>query len=239
LKQRYRVLHQLVTHLKNLRTQNTLNKAAFEEALEDFDKERREHIKGALKQLSAFLREDDYLKPLSPGNAALDQFKVTFYAVEKRNEQDEPDPNGTEFLVPKWRAIPNEGEPRTRRFAKTDGASGRAWSTKKTVVCERGGLDPQFKDMWEGGGQKQKYKSMICVPAIEDIPTERINEVYGVLTIDTPVRDKYFSGHLEEFWGTLHQPICNLLIYCRESEALKEEIVASVRALLELENEAA
>jgi hypothetical protein len=233
LKERYQVIHQLVSKLNGLRESGDLTERSLENALEEFDKERRTQIKRGLEQLSSFLTEDEHFRPDSPSRATSDHFKVTFYAVQHQNEDGTPNPQGTEFLVPKARAIPNEGEPRTRRFRKGEGASGTAWETKKIVVCEHGGKEPVFKDMWDGGGQKAAYKSMICVPVIEDIASEALSDVYGILTVDTPVREGYFSSDLELFWATLHQPICNLLIYCRESERLKDELVLSIKKLLE------
>lgn len=232
LKARYQVIHGLVSKLEGLRESRSLSQETFDAALEEFDSQRREQYKDALSELKAFLREDNYLKPTSPNAAAQDEFKVTFYAVERLGTDFQPNAAGTEYLVPKGRAIPNEGVPRTQRFQRGEGASGIAWETKRTVVCPHGGKDRLFKDMWDGGGQKERYKSMICVPAIEDIPAERMNDVYGVLTVDTSVREGYFAQELEQFWGALHQPLCNLLIYCRESERLKGAIVSAVGQLI-------
>jgi hypothetical protein len=228
LKERYQVIHGLVSDLERLKVSPELSTKAIAQAFEDFDKERRSQIKRALELLSSFWTEDVYLRPDAPEEATTDFFKVTFYAVETAEVDGVLGP----YLVPKARAIPNEGEPRTQHFKKGEGASGRAWATKKVVVCELGGKDPLFEDKWPGGGQKAGYKSMICIPAIEDIPSERMSEVYGVLSIDTPVREGYFQANLEQFWGALNQPICNLLIYCRESERFKTALVEVVKLLV-------
>jgi hypothetical protein len=229
LKDRYQVIHGLVSELERLRGTSEFSAHTLTNALEEFDKERRVHIKRALAQLSSFWTEDDYLKPTTPALATKDFFKATFYAVEKLDNNGEPSETGTEYLVKKHRAIPNEGEPRTLRFRIGEGASGKAWETKRIVVCERGGEDKAFKQMWDE--QQRAYKSMICIPAIEDIPSERMSDVYGVLSVDTPVREGYFSAELEQFWATLHQPVCNLLIYCRESERLKTAFVNVIHEL--------
>jgi hypothetical protein len=224
LKERYQVIHHLVSRLENLDSTGSLSKQSFGDALEEFDKQRREHVKTTLQQVKALYEGDSHLKPSTAEEATADLFKVTFYEVEM-------DPSGTPFLVKKSRAIPNEGEPKTPRFGLNEGASGRAWAEKKTVVCELGGKDKDlFKPMWTG--QDTLYKSMICVPAIEDIPAEKLSDVFGVLTVDSRMREGYFDSRLEQFWAAIHQPICNTLIYCRETERLKDAIVAAVEKLL-------
>jgi len=227
LKERYQVNHWLATEIDRSLEEGTLTAEVFQRVVEEADKERRSQVKSALSELSSFLREDPYKAPLDPDGIAQEHFKVSFYEVETDKQ------TGNSLLVKKWRYYPNEGEPRTPSFRKGEGASGIAWDTKKIVVCAEGGADPVFKDMWEGGGQKERYASMICVPAIEDIPSERISEVYGVLRVDTPRRVGYFDKNLEQLWADLFQPVCNLLIYSHESERMKSAVRRAVMELTE------
>jgi hypothetical protein len=226
LKDRYKVNHELATKIEGQIAQQTLTPASLESALLEADKERRAQIKSALSKVSTFIPEDTYRAPQKADLAVQDQFKISFYAVEK--DPDEPG----QCLLRKWRYYPNEAWPRTKKFRKGEGAAGKAWDTGRVVVCESGGKDPVFKDMWEGGGQNANYASMICIPAIEDIPAERISEVYGVLTVDTPIRDGYYQRSLERFWPELFEPICNLLIHCHEAERVKTATVNAVRKLV-------
>lgn len=218
VKDRYKVNHDLATRIENQCDTQTLTGESFQNLLNEFDKERRVHIKSALTKLSSFLPEDQYKEPIEADKVVQDCFKVSFYAVEK-------DPTDKElYLVPKYRYYPNEGEPRTKRFKMGEGASGLAWQDKTVIVCERGGEDERFRDMWPGGGQKAHYASMICIPAIKDMPGEKISDVYGVLTIDTPIRREYFDKRMLQFWGELLNPITDLLIYCNELERVTKDV---------------
>ena len=218
IKERYKVDSKLATKLNSLAVVPEINPMAAIEIMKEWDDQRREQIKSALGQICSSLVIDDFLKPKQADREVVDQFKVSFYEVTK-------DPlTNVEYLAPKWRYYPAEGAPTTRRFGRDEGAAGKAWSSKEIVVCEEGGNDPQFKGMYEG--QKAKYASMICVPAIEDIPEEKMSEVYGVLTIDTPTRGRYFQESQKQFWASLMQPICSLLIYCRETERIKDAFLA-------------
>lgn len=229
VKDRYKANHDLATQLQQAASNERLTSDRVIEIVNDWDKGRRDHIKSALAQVSSFLVSDDFKKPRTADEEVNDHFKVSFYRVSV-------EPNGEEVLVPQWRYYPNEGEPRTKKFMKSDGAAGKAWQTKRIVVCENGGRDPHFKDMWDGGGQKEKYASMICVPAIEDIPAEKMSDVYGILTIDTPIRDGYFRAKQDQFWADLLQPLCNVLIYCRELERTKESVTLIARKLSALDS---
>jgi hypothetical protein len=223
LKDRYKASYELATKItENLDGISIDSLVSF---LDEFDSKRREQIKSALSKLSSFLPGDDFKKPRDADSSLKDLLKVSFYAVEYDEEV------GEVCLLPRYRFYPNEGEPKTKRFRKTDGAAGDAWSTKRIVVCENGGEDDAFQDMWEGNDQKAQYASMICVPAIEDIATEKMSEVYGILTIDSPVRRGYFQKKLGQFWADLFQPICDLLVYCRESERKKLAIVDAIVAI--------
>jgi hypothetical protein len=222
LKDRYRTNHQFSTSLRTELNAGVITLDHLIELIEAADTERRTQVKTALTNLSSVFVEDSHLKPAEADRAVQDCFKVSFYAVEEHN--------GAPCLVPKWRYYPNEGEPRTRSFKQDDGAAGLAWRTKRIVVCERGGRDPFFKDMWDGGGQKERYASMVCMPAIKDIPSEKVSDVYGILTVDSPIRDSYFGKAQQQFWADLLQPICNLLVYCQEVERRKDAIIAVARS---------
>lgn len=225
LKDRYKINHDLAAKLNDHVDDNTITAASIQSLLEEHDKQRREQIKSALSSLSNFLPTDNFARPEDPDLAVQDRVKVSFFAVEH-------DPEVNEIcLVPKYRFYPNEGQPITKRFKKGEGAAGIAWDMKRIVVCESGGKEQIFKDMWEGGGQKKHYASMICVPAIEDIPAEKLSEVYGVLTIDTPTRRGYFQKNLAQFWADLFEPICNLLIHCHEAERVKKALIRGISVL--------
>jgi hypothetical protein len=226
LKDRYKVNHDLATKIEGQIAQQTLTPASFESLLLEADKERLVQIKSALSKVSTFLPEDNYKAPQEADLAVQDHFKISFYAVEEDSEEE-----GGLALLPKYRYYPNEGWPRTKKFRKGEGAAGKAWDTGRIVVCESVANDPVFKDMWDGGGQKADYASMICVPAIEDIPAEKISGVYGVLTVDTPIKDGYFQRSLGRFWPELFEPICNLLIHCHEAERVKTATVKAVQKL--------
>lgn len=214
VKERYKTDHKLADKLIALSAEPEVDPAAALGIMEEWDEQRREQIKSALGQLCSSLVSDAYLKPTDPDKVVLDQFKVSFYAVTVDPE------TGAQYLAPEWRYYPAEGAPKTKGFGPNEGAAGKAWSSKEIVVCEYGGEDPQFKNMREG--QKADYASMICVPAIEDIPSERMSEVYGVLTVDTPIRAGYFRQSHRQFWALQLQPLCSLLIYCRETKRVKD-----------------
>jgi hypothetical protein len=222
LKQRYRTYSALAFRIGD---HSSLDGESFCNALDSADAERREHIITALRQLSGCFVEDAFLKPDEPDGAIKDAFKVSVYVVEHDPAKQR------ERLLPKWRFYPNEGEPTTRGFDCGEGASGKAWQTKRVVVCEKGGDDPDFKDMWDGGGQKAHYASMICVPVMEQRGADRPSEVYGVITIDTPTRRGYFAKSLEQFWGSLCDPICRILIYCKEAEDMIGNLKAAAQGL--------
>lgn len=222
LKDRYKASHKLNKEIKEQLESENISLSSFTILLRDFDSLRREQIKSALQNISSFLPRDSFRKPKDADDFHKDIMKFSFYAVEYDTQTEE------EYLVRKWRYYPNEGEPQTPKFKRTDGAAGIAWNTKRIVVCENGGEDPRFKDMWDGGGQKAEYASLICVPAIKDVPADKVSDVYGVLTVDSPVRKGYFQNHLEQFWADLFQPICNILIYCQESENKQDLLIKAV-----------
>jgi hypothetical protein len=220
LKDRYKVNHDLATKLSLQIDNHSVTTNSLKGVLEEADKQRREHIKSALSQLSSFLPADEYIKPKNADDTLKDHLKVSFYAVEFDSESKQ------ERLLPKWRFFPNEREPKTQSFEKNQGAAGKAWAEKEVVVCEQGGEDSEFKEMRTG--QKGEYASMACIPAIEDIPAERLSRIYGVLTIDTPVRRGYFQKALKPFWASLFEPVCNLLIYCHETEQVKLAVCKAI-----------
>jgi hypothetical protein len=226
IKDRYKINHNLAREINDALDKGMLTQEAFQGFLDDFSKFRRVQIKTALSELSTALPRDTHKKPLDADSAVQDRFKISFYAVEYDSEI------GEKCLLPKWRYYPNESEPRTKRFREGEGVAGLAWSDKRIKVCETGGENPHFKDMWEGGGQKEQYASMICVPAIEDIPAEKMTDVYGVLTVDTPIRRGYFEDRMAQFWADLFEPICNLLIYCHEIEKVKEAVSNAIQTLV-------
>jgi hypothetical protein len=222
LKERYQLNHHVVGDIESLLARGRTAVSEYVAVIGEADKERRAQIKSALGQLSSTFVDDFCEKPKSADQAIADHFKLSYYGVEKEG--------ATEVLKPKWRFYPNEGEPRTKQFRMGEGASGRAWEQKRIIVCEDGGQDPGFKDMWEGGGQRSHYASMVCVPAIVDIPADRLSVVRGILTVDTPIRHGYFAKALEQFWADLLQPICNILIYLDESEKLVRTIIEVLNA---------
>jgi hypothetical protein len=224
LKSRYRLNHSLATRLSDDLRAGNINVKTFKKALSEFDSERRAQVKDALGQISNDLRKDTFLRPGEASKAVKDFFKVSFYSVG-------PDPAGHDpCLVKKWRFFPNESEPKTEKFHYGEGAAGQAWEKKRIVVCERGGQDGRFKEMW--GGQQSDYASMICVPAIADLPAHKVNDVHGVLTVHTSVRQGYFEETLEQFWADLFDPLCNALVYLDKSEYLIRTLVETVEALV-------
>jgi hypothetical protein len=223
LKQRCRTYYSLSDKIRSAAANGRIDVETVCNALTSADGERREHIEVALRHLSTSLVEDSFLVPSNPDEAIKDIFKVSVYVVEHDEQQ------GKDRLLPKWRFYPNEGEPRTRGFNLAEGASGTAWQTKRIVVCENRGAEEIFKDMWDGGGQKPHYASMICVPVLEQKRPDRPSEVYGVVTVDSPVRRGYFAKSLEQFWADLVDPVCRILIYCRSAEVLMKEIKEAMR----------
>jgi hypothetical protein len=222
LKERYIVDTRIAAQLNQQVRDGTLTAEALGEVVKEADALRRTEVTRSLAELVHTFKEDSYLKPGKAMQAIQDIFKVSFYDVRTVN--------GEEALYPKWRCYPNEGEPRTQKFSRGQGAAGKAWAEKRTFICETGGEDLDFEDM-HGGKQKELYASMICVPAIINIPQDRVNEVYGILTIDSNTRRHYFQKSLHDFWATLLQPICNLLIYCDRSQRAKLAVSDAVAFL--------
>lgn len=222
IKERYWVNYNLTTKINELVDSGRMSVSSLKSLLDEADKVRVEKVKETLRGVSSCLEEDDFKRPLDADGDNKDEMKVSFYAVE-------PDPENPneEVLIPKARAYPNESTPKTPRFRKGEGVSGKAWMEKIVIICENGGEDPQFTEMRPG--QKEEYASMICVPAIMDVPAYHVNEVYGIVTLDSPIRKGYFQKGLEKFWADLVQPICNILIYARESSTL----ITSLKRALE------
>jgi hypothetical protein len=212
IKERYQISYELISKLKQLHTDDAVTAKAVKERLDEADKSRVEKVKEALKSLSSALREDLFRKPTTAQDINRDDMKVSFYAVE-----EDTDAPGQKALIPKARYYPNEGAPKTKKFLFEDGVAGKAWSKRIVIICENGGEDKKFEE--KRPGQKEEYASMICVPSIIDVPKEKWSDVYGVLTLDSPVRRGYFQDGSEKFWADLLQPICNILIYARESSA--------------------
>jgi hypothetical protein len=213
IKERYQINYELISKLNQLDTTGEVSAQTVKAVLDDADRSRVEKIKEALKSLSSALREDVFKKPPKAEDINRDEMKVSFYAVE-----NDPDVPARKALIPKARYYPNEGAPRTSKFSENDGVAGEAWGKRIVIVCENGGEDPRF--MEKRPGQKEEYASMICVPSIMDVPGYKISEVYGILTLDSPIRRGYFQEGSEKFWADLLQPICNILIYARESSRL-------------------
>jgi hypothetical protein len=213
IKERYQINYELILKLNQLDTAGEVSAQTVKEALDEADRSRVEKVKEALKSLSSALREDVFKKPPKAEDINRDEMKVSFYAVE-----NDPDVPGQKALIPKARYYPNEGAPRTKKFLEDDGVAGEAWSKRIVIICENGGEDPRFKE--KRTGQRSEYASMICVPSIMDVPGYRMSDVYGIVTLDSPVRRGYFQEGSEKFWADLLQPICNILIYARESSRL-------------------
>ena len=222
LKQRYTVDSRVAAQINQALSERTLTPESLSKIVKEADALRRAEVTQCLAEVVYTFKADEYLKPSRSTQSVQDTFKVSFYDV--RNV------DGVEALYPKWRCYPNEGEPRTPRFLKNQGAAGRAWAEKRTFICEQGGEDPDFEDM-HGGKQAELYASMICVPAVVNIPQDRVNEVYGVLTIDSNTRRGYFQKSLRDFWPRLVQPLCNLLIYCYCSQRAKQAVADAVTYL--------
>ncbi len=232
IKERYQINYDLTLKLTRLGDAGTVTPKNVKEALDEADRSRVEKVKEALKSLSSALREDIFKKPSTADDINRDLMKVSFYAVE-----DDPDVAGQKALVPKARHYPNEGAPKTRKFLIGEGVAGLVWSERKVIICEHGGAEKSFKEMRPG--QKQEYASMICVPAILDVPGYKLSELYGVLTLDSPIRTGYFEDGSEEFWADLLQPICNVLIYARDSSRLIAALNATVDKLATVAPESA
>jgi hypothetical protein len=213
IKERYQINYELISKLNQLDDTGAVSAQTVKATLDEADKSRVEKVKEALKSLSSALREDIFKKPYTAEDINRDEMKVSFYAVES-----DPDVPGQKALIPKARYYPNEGAPRTKKFLEDEGVAGEAWSKKIVIICENGGEDPRFKE--KRPGQRGEYASMICVPSIMDVPRYITSDVYGILTLDSPVRQGYFQGGSEKFWADVLQPICNILIYARESSRL-------------------
>lgn len=220
LKDCYRVNRQLASDLSSV-AKDDLSVDLVIEGIEKADSERRQQIKTALHDLASYLKDDEYLKPTDATTAVQDNFKISFYGVEKVGN--------SQSLKPKYRST--DIEPTTKEILFGEGGSGTAWSTKRVVVCPNGGDSPPFEEMWTD--QRRLYASMVCIPAIEDIPAEKYSEVVGVLTVDSSKRRGYFNKDLQDFWRELFEPICNLVVYCNESYRTKQELIAAVRVLEE------
>ena len=217
IKERYQISYDLNKKLQKLREVGSVNVKTVTDALKEADKSRVELVKETLKSLSSALREDIFKRPQNADDANRDHMKVSFYAVEQDPDAP-PDKPDQKALVPKARAYPNEGSPKTRKFQYGEGVAGEVWKEGRVIICEHGGKEQRFREMRPG--QKSEYASMICVPTILDVPGYKLTEFYGVLTVDSPIREGYFVDGTDEFWADLLQPICNILIYARDSSRL-------------------
>lgn len=218
IRERYRANYSLTVDLKRLIDGGLLTVENVQASLKQADDIRREKVKQALGRASQILKEDLFKKPTDADGENKDKMGVSFYAVVTKAD-------GTEFLEKRYRAFPNEGEPKTPGFKLNEGAAGKSWARKAPVICEMGGADPEFEEMWVG--QKSDYASMACFPATADFPKEKISEVYGVLTVHSTEREGYFEKHLAQFWFDVFQPLCDALIYSGKSSELIEAISQS------------
>jgi hypothetical protein len=224
LKDRYKLYHCVAASLREeVAVGSRVDLDTLIKVLGKFDAQRVPHIKQALRRVSSALVEDLHKKPERASTAVQDHFKVSYYAVK-------PPIVGSahteERLEPEYRFYPNEGQPKTPFFAKGEGGAGVAWAEERIVVFEDCSTDDRFTEKRDK--QRSEYASMICVPAIEDVPEERYHKVCGVLTVDTPIRVGYFSKDMARFWADLMEPIGNILIYAKEAEGLTEAVVKGI-----------
>jgi hypothetical protein len=215
VRERYRANYSLTSHLSRLIEASTITVENVKAALTQADEVRREKVKLALGRASQILKEDIFKKPKDADGENKDKMGVSFYAVVQSGD-------GKDVLEKRYRAFPNEGEPKTQNFSINEGAAGKCWAERVPVICENGGDDPEFKEMRTG--QKAEYASMACFPAIADFPKEKVSEVFGVLTIHSTERKGYFEKRLDQFWFDIFQPLCDALVYSAKSSELIETI---------------
>ncbi|MBL8124185.1 MAG: GAF domain-containing protein [Blastocatellia bacterium] len=226
IRERYRANYSLTVELRRLIESKNVNIDSIRTALNQADNIRREKVKQALGRVSQILKEDIFKKPKDADGENNDKMGVSFYAVTSQE-------NGPDILEKRYRAFPNEGEPKTPKFDLNEGAAGKCWAKREPIVCENGGEDLQFEEMRTG--QKKDYASMICVPAVADFPKEKISEVYGVLTVHATERRGYFQQSLVQFWFDIFQPVCDALIYSGKSSELIDAIGDSFASGLKAE----
>lgn len=78
-----------------------------------------------------------------------------------------------------------------RTLGEDQGIAGQAWRFRRAVVVP----DPEHDDRWKQHypGQKQSYKSMVCVPVVRGDQGGRLH-VIGVVTVDTYINGYFGSA---------------------------------------------